>query len=34
MFKIKMKANEDVLVEMEHVEVSMSDNFNFLVELR
>ena len=29
-----MKAEEDVWVELEHVEVSMIDNFEFLLELR
>ena len=34
MLKRKMRAEEDVWVEMEHVEVSMRDNFDFLLELR
>ena len=34
MFKRKMRAEEDVQVGMEHVEVSMRDNFDFLLELR
>ena len=29
-----MRAEEDVWVEMEHAEVSMRDNFKFLLELR
>ena len=33
-FKRKMRVEEDVWVEMEHVEVRMRDNFEFLLELR
>ena len=29
-----MSSEEDVWVEMEHVDVSMKDNFEFLLELR
>ena len=34
MFKRKMRAEEDVGVGMEYVEVSMRDNLIFLLELR
>ena len=34
MFKRKMRAEKYVSVEMEHVEVSMRDNYEFLLELR
>ena len=33
-FKRKMRAEEDVCIGMEHVEVSVRDNFEFLLELR
>ena len=34
MFKRKIRMEEDVGVGMEHEEVSMSDNLEFLLELR
>ena len=34
MFKRKTKAREYARVKMEHVEVSVSDNFEFILDLR
>ena len=34
MFKRKRRAEEDVWVGMEYVEVTMRDNFEFILELR
>ena len=34
MFKRKMRAKGDGQIELEHVHVSMRDNFEFILELR
>ena len=34
MFKINMRVGEYALVRLEHIEVSVRDNFKFLLELR